>query len=273
MIKTAVIGHPVEHSLSPLIHEHWMTHYGLTGDYERIDIMPETLNAEVRELIRQGYAGFNVTIPHKESVIALCDYLDETARAIGAVNTVVVREDGSLEGRNTDAFGFVENIRQSQPDFDFTDGAALILGAGGAARAIAYALKAEGVPEVRVTNRTLEKAQTLAQEFGLEVIEWDERENVLDDLNLLVNTTSLGMSGQPALDINLEGLNKAALVCDIVYKPLYTDLLKAAQARHNPVVTGIGMLLNQARPAFKAWFGVMPDVTEPLEEIILEAAQ
>lgn len=267
-IKACVIGHPVAHSKSPLIHRHWIESYGLSGTYEAVDVSPESLESGIRDLVRKGYAGFNVTIPHKQAVMALCDRLDETARAVGAVNTVVIEQDGSLSGKNTDVFGFVENVRQSVPSVNFRKGPALVLGAGGAARAIVHGLLREGVPEVRLVNRTLSKAEDLALDFPvrvpIRVIDWEHRASALEDLSLLVNATSLGMTGQPPLDLPLEGLPKTCLVSDIVYAPLMTDLLTQASGHGNPVVTGIGMLLHQARPAFETWFGVLPDVTEEL---------
>lgn len=273
MIKAAVIGHPIAHSLSPAIHGYWFREYGITGDYQAIDIAPADLAARVQELTDAGYSGFNVTIPHKQAVMALCDRLDETARAIGAVNTVVIA-NGKREGRNTDAFGFIANLKQSIPDFDFTRAPALVLGAGGAARAILYGLLQEGIPEIRLANRTRDNAQALAHEFPhVKIIDWNDREGACQGASLLINTTILGMQGQAELDMNLAALPADAVVYDIVYKPLWTPLLLAAKARNLPVVTGIGMLLHQARPAFAAWTGTMPDVTAELEKIITERAR
>ncbi|MCB9988082.1 MAG: shikimate dehydrogenase [Rhodospirillales bacterium] len=272
-IKAAVIGHPVAHSLSPLIHAHWIGQYGLHGSYEALDIAPDNLVAGVQELVDGGYTGFNVTIPHKQAIMKLCAEIDETAQAIGAVNTVKIDGAGRLYGRNTDAFGFIENIVQTAPDFDFTSGPALIFGAGGAARALAYGLKQRGVPEIRITNRTREKAEELAADFDLDVIDWDDREAAMEGVDLLVNSTALGMTGKPPLTVSLGVLPETALVCDIVYKPLMTDLLAQAQARSNPVVTGLGMLLHQARPAFEGWFGMLPEVTPGLQQKAQEAAR
>lgn len=269
MIKTAVIGHPISHSKSPLIHSYWMEQHGIDGTYEAIDIAPDHLEAGLRDLMAQGYAGVNVTVPHKEAVYALCDELDDAAQNIGAVNTVVF-QNGKILGRNTDAFGFMENIRQSQPAFSFAEKTALVLGAGGAARAVVYGLLEGGVDRVVLTNRTREKAESLTALCvdQIDVRDWDDRHD-LGGVDVLVNTTALGMTGKPELEMSLETLNPEALVTDIVYAPLMTELLNAAQARGNPVVTGIGMLLHQARPAFQAWHGVMPDVDESLERIVL----
>lgn len=273
MIKAAVIGHPIAHSLSPTIHGHWFKEYGIAGEYQAFDIAPADLAMRVQELTDAGYSGFNVTVPHKQRVMALCDTLDDTARAIGAVNTVVIM-NGKREGRNTDAFGFIANLKQTFPGFDFTHGAALVLGAGGAARAVLYGLLQEGVPEIRLANRTRDKAQTLVHEFPrVKIIDWHDREAACEGASLLINTTMLGMQGQEALEMDLSALTDNAVVYDIVYKPLLTPLLQAAKTRNLPVVTGIGMLLHQARPAFAAWTGTMPAVTLELEKIITERAR
>lgn len=269
--KAAVIGHPIGHSKSPLIHGTWLETYGINGSYEAIDILPEALKEEVEKLVEQGYAGFNVTIPHKEAIIPLCEVVDDSVKEIGAANTIVVK-DGKLYGSNTDAFGFLQNIKETAPDFDFCTGPALVLGAGGASRAIIYALKTAGVPKIIISNRTREKAETLAREFGAEVCDWDKRDNAdhMGAINLLVNTTSLGMSGRGPLEMDLSNLSEHALVTDIVYAPLYTDLLTRAEARGNSVVTGIGMLIHQARPGFERWFGTFPEVTKALKEKVLK---
>ncbi len=268
MIKAAVIGHPVKHSKSPMIHTHWMRGHKIKGQYQAIDIAPNDLAHAVRDLVRDGYAGFNVTVPHKIAMMDLCDDIDETARAIGAVNTVVVR-DGLLYGRNTDAFGFIANIKAALPDYSF-NAPAMVLGAGGAARAVAYGLLKEGVPHIAVCNRSQVKAEALCAMDPQRMIpvEWGERD-LLSDYPLLVNTTSLGMDGQPPLDIELGRLPPQSVVCDIVYAPLMTGLLDTAQAQGHHIVTGIGMLLHQARPAFEAWTGVMPDVDAALMQKVL----
>ena len=272
MIKAAVIGHPIAHSKSPLIHGHWIVQYGLEGSYEAIDIPCESLEEEVRNLAARGYAGFNVTIPHKEVMLGICDELSEEARAIGAVNTVIVRED-KLYGTNTDAFGFIQNIKSEAPGFDFTAGPAVLLGAGGAARAIVHGLLDEGAAEIVITNRTAAKAEALREAYGapekIRIIDWEERSAALAGANLLVNSTALGMEGQAPLEIDLDVLPVGALVTDIVYAPLETPLLAAAKARGNITVGGIGMLLHQARPAFESWFSVMPEVSAELQQKVL----
>lgn len=271
-IKTAVIGHPIAHSKSPLIHNEWLREHGLKGSYEAIDIAADALAEGVRVLVERGYTGFNVTLPHKIAIIALCDEVDEHARAIGAVNTVTIR-DGKLYGTNTDAFGFAQNILSAGlNDWLFKDGTAVVLGAGGAARAVIYALLEEGVPSIILLNRTREKAEELAvMSDKIRVEDWDTRNNVLKDANLIVNTTSLGMGGKPPLEIDLSLAPSHALVTDVVYAPLMTALLEQAKARGLRYVTGIGMLLHQARPGFELWNGVSPEVTPELEEKVLEA--
>jgi shikimate dehydrogenase len=266
-IKTGLIGHPVAHSKSPLIHGHWIKKYGLSGSYTAIDVAGD-VEKTVRQLMAEGFQGLNVTLPHKETVLRLCDEVDETAQAVGAVNTLVMK-NGKISGKNTDVFGFVESVKESTRGFDFKKGPGFVLGAGGAARGILQGLIEQGVPEIYLSNRTREKAEELARAFkNIKIIDWDKRSDILNQANLLVNTTSLGLKGQPPLEINLEKLNLAAVVCDIVYLPHETDLLKAAKARGNVIVPGIGMLLHQARLAFKEWFGVLPEIDEELKRLV-----
>lgn len=269
-IKCGVIGHPVHHSKSPIIHNHWIAEHGLTGDYKAVDIAPENLQGGVQALIDEGYAGFNVTIPHKQEIFKLCAEVDDIAMAIGAVNTVVIT-DGKLHGTNTDAFGFIENVRQNTFGIDFAHRPVVVLGAGGAARAIVYGLIEAGAEHIILTNRTMDKAEEIAATNPdiVRVAAWEERSAILDGAGFLANTTALGMTGKAPLEIDLSALPKEAAVCDIVYAPLMTDLLAQAQRNGNQIVTGIGMLLHQARPAFEKWFGVLPDVTPELEKKVL----
>ncbi len=268
-MKAGVIGYPIQHSKSPVIHQYWLDKHKINGSYQSIEIKPENLEVKIRELVNQGYNGFNVTIPHKENIFKICDEVNEAAKKIGAVNTVVIK-DKKLFGTNTDAFGFIQNIKSCQP-IDFSKKKALILGAGGASRAIIFGLLEEGVQEIILTNRTIEKAEKLKQlnPQKIKIINWEEKENFLNQVDLLINTTSLGMKDQNPLTINLENLSSKALVTDIVYNPLMTSLLTQAKDRGNPIVTGIGMLLHQARPAFEAWTGIMPEVTKDLEQKVL----
>lgn len=271
-IKTGVIGHPIAHSKSPLIHKYWIEQYGLSGGYKTIDIAPDDLRSGVERLISEGYKGFNVTVPHKVAIMDLCDDLSPIAREIGAVNTVTV-EQGRLIGTNTDAYGFAQNIKENvESEWCFHDGKAVVLGAGGAAKAVIYALLDEGVPEIIVTNRSRDKAEALCDMSPdkIQVMDWGARNDAFQDACLIVNTTSLGMQGKPSLDVDLSRASQSALVNDIVYAPLMTDLLSSAQKRGMDVVTGIGMLLHQARPGFELWNGVFPDVTPGLERLVLE---
>jgi shikimate dehydrogenase len=264
------MGWPVAHSRSPLIHGHWIAELGLRGAYVQLPVHPQDLAVALRSLPKLGFAGCNLTIPHKVAALALVDRVDPLALRIGAVNTVEVEADGSLIGKNTDAFGFLQSLREGQPDWQPAAGAALVVGAGGAARAIVAALLDAGVPEVRLCNRSIDKAQALAQDFGpkVQVLPWEQRSQALSDIALLVNTTNQGMHGQSALDLSLDGLAPQAVVCDIVYVPRLTPLLADALARGNPVVYGLGMLIHQARAAFEAWFGVLPEASPALLDTV-----
>jgi shikimate dehydrogenase len=261
-----VMGWPVAHSRSPAIHGHWIRHHGLNGSYVLLPVQPEHLGDAVRGLRALGFAGCNITIPHKVAAMALMDRVDPLAQRIGAINTIVVEPDGTLAGYNNDAYGFIQSLLDAQPDWRADAGPVTVLGAGGAARAILVALAERGAKEIRLCNRSLDKAQALAAEFGapIRVYPWEQRDEVLADCALLVNSTSLGMKGQDPLEISLQGLPKHALVCDAIYVPLETPLLAAARLRGNATVNGLGMLLNQARPAFHRWFGVMPEITAEL---------
>lgn len=270
MIKAGVIGHPVSHSKSPLIHRYWLEKYGIKGEYTAYDLAPEGLLETAKDLlVSRGLSGFNVTLPHKQSIVDLCTTLSDEAKAIGAVNTVVYHSSGEIEGRNTDAFGFMENARGTLPRFDWSSGAVTVLGAGGASRAVIYALQKAGVSEIRLANRSSENAKRLADDFGVRPYEWEERNRMLEGTIALINTTSLGMKGQEYLEIDLGRMSPNSLVYDIVYVPLETELLRQAHGRGLQTITGIGMLLHQARPAFAAWFGVMPEVTEELKQMVL----
>lgn len=274
--KLAVLGHPIAQSKSPYIHTSWMRDYDLQGSYEAIDIAPECYEARVRELIEQGYTGFNVTVPFKERVLKLCDVLDPAAEALGAVNTVRVDEAGKVYGLNTDTFGVIENLKEQMPQdlkeaWSWCDKTFVVLGAGGAARAAVYALLQEGAGRVIVCNRSFDKAQALLEfdESRVQAVRWEERSAILEHCDVLINTTSLGMMGMPGLEISLQALPQEAIVYDIVYKPLMTELLVQAQERGAHVVTGLGMLVQQARPAFREWFGVLPEVKPVLMEALL----
>lgn len=266
-----VMGWPVAHSRSPRLHGYWLDRLDIDGAYVPLAVRPEDFETVLRALPRMGFAGANVTVPHKELALALVDHVDPLARRIGAVNTLVVRGDGSVEGRNTDAFGFIENLRHNAGGWKAESGPAVVLGAGGAARAVCAALVDAGAPEVLLVNRSLDRAETLAADIGgpIRVSGWDDLDRALTEAALLVNTTTLGMAGQPPLAIDLAGLPPSAVINDIVYAPLMTDLLVAGAARGNKVVDGLGMLLWQAVPGFEAWFGVRPEVTPGLRDFVL----
>lgn len=280
MRRAFVVGYPIAHSRSPLIHGHWLAEHGIDGVYERLAIAPDDFEAFFRRLPESGFSGGNVTIPHKEMAFALSDTLTERARRIGAVNTLVVGADGRIVGDNTDAPGFVAHLDQSLgADWPARHGTALVLGAGGAARAIVVGLAERGLTRIRVANRTPGRAETVAALApGIaEAVTWADLPRHLSEAGLLVNTTSLGMAGHLALgmaghlalDIDLDALPAHAAVADIVYVPLETALLAAARVRGLATVDGLGMLLHQAVPGFAAWFGVRPVVTAALRESVV----
>jgi shikimate dehydrogenase len=264
-LLAGVLGWPVAHSRSPRLHGLWLQRHGIDGAYVPLPVAPEHFASAVRGLVALGFRGANVTIPHKEAAFALCNEVTPTARRMGAVNTLVFRE-GRILGSNTDGFGFLENIRQTIPGWRAEAGPAVLLGAGGAARAIAVALLEAGCPRVTLVNRTRDRAEALARELGGTIGVAEAAP--LEGAALLVNTTSLGMAGQPGLEIDLAPLPAGAVVADIVYVPLETALLRAARARGLHAVGGLGMLLHQARPGFTEWFGVDPVVDEELEAFV-----
>ena len=277
-IRAGVMGWPIAHSRSPALHGHWLRRHDIDGSYIPLPVRPEDLPAALRALPKQGFVGVNLTVPHKQLALDIVDRVDPVAARIGAVNTVIVAADGTLDGTNTDAYGFIANLRQGAGDAlaRYLAGPAAILGAGGAARAVVVALCDAGVREIRLVNRTRANAEPLAElarQSGADVvlIAWDVRADALAGAGMLVNTTTLGMQGAPPLDLALDALPGAALVHDIVYAPLITPLLAAAQARGNPIVDGLGMLLFQAQPAFEAWFGIRPSVDADLRAAVLAA--
>ncbi len=267
-----VMGWPVAHSLSPRLHGYWLRHHGIDGAYLPLPVRPEAFERALDSLAALGFRGVNVTLPHKPAALAACQSVDAVAARIGAVNTIVF-EDGKALGSNSDAYGFLEHLRQSLPAWRADAGPAVVLGAGGAARAVVVALIDAGVPGIRIANRTAERAAALAASLDgtLTTVAWPPPRAALVDAGLLVNTTSLGMTGQPPLTIDLSGLPAGAAVYDIVYNPLKTALLAEARRRGHPAVDGLGMLLHQARPGFARWFGVEPEVTEDLRRFLLGA--
>jgi shikimate dehydrogenase len=267
-----IFGWPVDHSRSPRLHGYWLREFGIDGAYIPFATHPSKLEQGIRALPALGFRGGNITLPHKERALSLVDDVTPLARRIGAINMLVVREDGSILGDNSDGFGFIANLQQVQPGWRGATGPAVLLGAGGAARAIVVSLLDAGVPELRLINRTTRRAEETAEAVGgpIKVLPWDARADALKDAALLVNSTNLGMAGQAPLELDPRNLPKEAVVYDIVYVPLMTDLLKAAQQRGNRIVDGIGMLLHQGRPGFKTWFGQDAQVTPELRAFVLE---
>ena len=274
VLRAAVIGHPIGHSLSPVIHRHWLRHYGIAGAFERFDVAPEELGGWMAAMAGKRLAGISVTLPHKETVMAFLDHVDDRARTIGAVNLVVAGAHG-LEGRNTDGYGFLAHLNDACPGWPSAR-PALVLGAGGAARAVIAALAEARVPEIRIANRSRGRLAGLIEDFGTAPVKacpWPPGGDGLEEVGLLVNTTALGMSGAPALAVDLRPLAEDAVVYDIVYQPLRTALLKSAAARGLRTVDGLGMLMHQAAPAFEAFFGVLPKVDTALRDVVLEAVR
>ncbi len=267
-----VMGWPVRHSLSPRLHGYWLRQYRVDGAYVPLAVAPADFERCLRGLPALGFAGVNVTVPHKEAALAAVDQLSERARRIGAVNTVVVGEGGGLSGDNTDAFGLMENLADGAPGWNNGPGPAVILGAGGAARAVCVGLADAGVAEIRLVNRTIARAEALASDLAapITVWPWARRSAALDGAVVLINATTLGMGGKTGLEIDLGGLPTEAVVCDIVYVPLRTPLLAAAASRGNRVVDGLGMLIHQARPGFAAWFGVEAEVSAGLRRFLVD---
>ena len=276
-LKAGVMGWPVSHSLSPVLHGYWLSRYNIKGSYEAIPVHPGELEKALSDLRKKFYRGVNLTVPHKESALGYVDKIDNVAKRIGAINTIIVEETGALVGSNTDAIGFKENLRDIVPEeveYAWSGKPAVVLGAGGAARAVCVALMDIGIKEIRIVNRNADRAvELIAQVEGMahlsSVYKWDKRADTLSDAGLLVNTTALGMTGKPTLNIDLTELPIDATVHDIVYTPQETDLLFNARQRGNKVVDGLGMLLHQARPGFYAWFGTDPIVTSELRQVVL----
>ena len=269
-LLAGVMGWPVMHSRSPMLHGYWFKRHNLAGTYVPLAIRPEGLVAALRALHPLGFAGCNLTIPHKERAMAIVDEVDTLAKSIGAISCVVVRADGSLSGTNNDCYGFIQNVRQEQPGWRPDVGPIVVIGAGGGSRAVCYGLAQEGAREIRLVNRTLARAKGIAEEFGgpIKALPWEQRHDALEGAAMVVNATSCGMVGQGALDLELDKLPKTALAADIIYIPLETPFLAAARKRGNPTVNGLGMLLNQGRPAWKAWFGIEPEVTAELRAMV-----
>jgi shikimate dehydrogenase len=266
-----VMGMPIYQSRSPILHNYWLGKYGIKGAYGHFPVELKNLEAAIRGLSALGLAGCNITLPHKVHAMKMMDHIDPLAQRMGAINCIVVQEDGALHGFNHDGYGYIQSVKDAKPEWRADEGPILVLGAGGAARAIVISLVDAGATEIRLVNRTPAKAQELATglESVVKVFDWSERNDCMRDAAMLINTTSQGMYGQPPLDVQLDALPLTALVSDAVYIPLETPLLEKARLRGNTTVNGLGMLLNQARPAFKSWFGVMPEISKELKETVL----
>jgi shikimate dehydrogenase len=266
-----VIGAPIAQSKSPRLHRHWLRRYGLPGDYVPLHVEPENLETALSSLPKMGFVGANVTIPHKVAVMQIADQISDRATLVGAANTLIFKDDGRVFADNTDGYGFMANLRQHAPDWDPTSGPAAVLGAGGAARAVIVALADAGVTEILLANRTRAKSDALRAEFGarIRVVDWVQAGNMFEDAATVVNTTSLGMVGQPELRVPLDGLQAGTLVTDLVYNPLRTPLLDAAQAAGCVTVDGLGMLLHQGVPGFERWFGIRPEVDDETRRVVL----
>lgn len=273
-IRAGVIGWPVGHSRSPRIHGHWLGELGINGIYDRFAVPPDRIDAFLAEFEKSGLKGANVTIPYKENAFRALDVVHPAAKALGAANTLWL-EDGMLHGDNTDGAGFIANLDQNITEFSELSGSALVLGAGGAARAVIHALKERGFGPIHVANRTVAKAEAIAESFGGEILpmEWNNEaiQRIISDptLSLLVHTTSLGMKGQPPLELGISGLDPRVVVTDLIYAPLETDLIKQAKQQGNPAVGGLGMLIHQAVPGFERWFGARPVPDEALTGLLV----
>lgn len=268
-----VIGQPIGHSRSPALHGHWLRRYEIAGHYVPIEVAPADLAETLKVLPRLGFKGINVTLPHKENVLALADKVSDRAALIGAANTITFTAHGKVQADNTDGVGFLSNVKQGAPGWSARSGPAVVLGAGGAARAVISALLSDGAPEVILANRTRNRAENLRDAFGAKVtvVDWGRVQGHLSEANLLVNTTSLGMTGGSPLILPLDDLPQSCVVTDIVYAPLETPLLQEAARRGNVTVDGLGMLLHQAAPGFERWFGIAPEVDQDLRDAVLSA--
>lgn len=268
-----VIGSPIEHSKSPVLHGHWLKRYGIKGHYIPMNISHENLESSLRAMPGLGFVGVNVTIPHKETVLNIADSVTDRAALIGAANTLTFSDDGRIIADNTDGYGFIENLKQGAPGWDAKAGPAAVLGAGGAARAVLAALLDAGVERILLANRTKARSEALKAEFGarISVFDWVHANTMIAEAATVVNTTSLGMQGNAPLNVSLEGLRSETVVTDIVYAPLETELLKSARENGCVTVDGLGMLLYQAAPGFERWFGQRPEVDEDLRQAVLSA--
>ncbi|MCB2094476.1 MAG: shikimate dehydrogenase [Rhodobacteraceae bacterium] len=268
-----VIGSPIAHSKSPILHNHWLKTYGISGYYVPMDVAQADLREVIAALPKAGFVGCNVTIPHKETVLGIADVVTDRAALIGAANTLIFRKDGRIHADNTDGYGFIANVRQIAPGWRPASGPAAVIGAGGGARAVVASLIEVGAPEIRIANRTRTRAEVLRSEFGAKVIvyDWVQAGNMLEDAVTVVNTTSLGMDGKPDFRVPLDALDPTAVVSDLVYTPLRTRFLDEAAAAGCTTVDGLGMLLHQAAPAFERWFNMRPEIDQSTRDAVMGA--
>ncbi|MDW4498077.1 shikimate dehydrogenase [Sulfitobacter sp. D35] len=266
-----VIGAPIAHSKSPILHGHWLRRHGIRGFYIPMDVAPGDLRDVLREMPKMGFVGANVTLPHKEAVLDIADLVTDRATLIGAANTLIFRQDGKIHADNTDGYGFLENLKTGAPDWKPQDGPAAVLGAGGGARAVIASLLEAGTPKILLSNRTRVRAEKLQSDFGnrVSVVDWVQAGNMLEEARLVVNTSSLGMVGKPEMRVPLDGLRPGTVVTDLVYTPLRTRLLETAEAKRCVTVDGLGMLLHQAVPGFERWFGTRPQVDDETRRVVL----
>ena len=271
----AVIGWPISHSMSPIIHSHWLATHGINGHYIPIGLRPENFETGIRSLAKLGFKGANITIPYKETILGMAQSVSDRAALIGAANTIVFRDDGSFYADNTDGYGFIQNLWQRATNWSANAGPAVVLGAGGAARAVVSALLEHGAPEVRIGNRTRHRAELIRDQFGARVSVFDfaQSRDALHGVATIVNTTSLGMAGQPELNIRLEFAPRTALAADIVYNPLKTAFLEQAEEQGMQIVDGLGMLLHQAVPGFESWFDQRPVVDDHLRQLVIQTME
>ena len=267
-----VIGNPIAHSKSPKLHNYWLSKYKINGFYIPFSVTTEKLETSIRSLMELGFSGVNVTIPHKTNVLSFADSITDRAALIGAANTLYFSKSGKIHADNTDGYGFIQNIVDEIPDYDFYDKTALIYGAGGSARAIASALLSNGVKEVGITNRTRSKAQIISENLGakVSVVDWRAAPDTITKVDIIINATSMGMVGQPDFSQPISRAKKTALVVDIVYNPLITELIKEAKKMKLKTVGGIGMLINQAVPGFEHWFQKKPQIDNEIRKFIVE---
>jgi shikimate dehydrogenase len=288
-MKSCVIGYPISHSLSPIIHNYWLKKYNIEGSYKAIEVLPENLEKFIKEMPQNGLTGCNITLPHKEAAWKIVSQMREfsdkdtlpshVAKYMKAINTIYINDAGEYIATNTDFIGFARNLIEAQPNYDYQNSIAYIIGAGGAAKAIAFALASMRVMQIVITNRTIDKCfeikELLCKNFGFsenkfDIVDWEKRNEVFPHCNLVVNTTSLGMKGKAELEVDISKLPENSLVTDIIYNPLHTKLLTVAKNNGQIIVDGLGMLLHQAAPGFESWFGKKPEIDEGLRKAVLE---